>query len=217
MNDLNEIVNLCLVRIKVSSDFNDGETINAFKQLLSAIIAKPRQLVDCFYEENLSLVLSSIMTSPFPQNYPIYEGMNVRNTVFACAYYLYMHQLETGYFYDRNWPAFLLIMHLCHYEFAKCSIYMNPFAPERVQEILGKEIDYTRLINAAKGVELNMMLTARKKGFLTEEIQPWFEELYKDYDNLLANCDPFTDTAIPLYRCIGNYLKENDLTFVQRV
>lgn len=217
MNDLNKTLNLCLSKMKASSDFNDRETVSAIKDLLSVIISHPAQLVNCTCEENLSLVLSSVMTSPFPQNYTTYEGMNVRNVVFVCAYYLYMHQLEIGYFYDRNWPAFILLLHLSHNEFAKFSLEMNPFAPERIQKIMGNKIDYTRLINVAKGVELNMMLVARKTGYLTEDILPWFEELYEEYDNLLSNSDPFREAAIPLYHCIGNYLKENDLSFVNGV
>lgn len=74
-------------------------------------------------------------------------------------------------------------------------------------------IDYGCLIHAAKGVELNMMLVAKNTGYLTSDIYPWYKELFDDYDNLLSNTDPFRDVAIPLYRCFGNYLKSNDLSF----
>lgn len=217
MNVLNKALNTCLNKMRASSDLNDCETFSAIKDLLSVIISHPVQLVNYPHEEKLSLVLSGVMTSPFPQYYSTYEDMNVRNVVFACGYYLFMHQLEIGYFYDRNWPAFILFLHLTHIEFAKFSFAMNPFAPERLQKILTNKIDYSRLINVAKGVELNMMLTAKSKGFLTDDLKPWFEELYDDYDNLLSNSDPFIEAAIPLYQCIGNYLKEDDLTFANGV
>lgn len=217
MNRLNEAVNLCICKMKASSDFSDCETIAAIKNLLSVIISNPVQLINCTCEEKLSLALSSVMTSQFPEDYPVYEGMNVRNVVFVCAYYLHMHQLEEGTFYDRNWPAFILLFHLCRQEFVKFSLDMNPFAPERVQQILGRTIDYTRLNNIAKGVELNLMLTAKSTGYLIEDFRSWYDELYADRENLLINKDPFTDAAIPLYTCIGNYLKENDLTFIEGV
>lgn len=213
MNELNDALTSCLCKMKASSDFSDRETTIAIKKLLSVIIANPRLLVNFQNEEKLSLALSSIITSSFPQEYPTYKGVNVRNVVFVCGYYLYMHQLETGYFYDRNWPAFILLLHLCHSEFAKLSIDMNPFAPERIQQIMGKGINYDRLTSAAKGVELNMMLVAKKTGYLTPDIYPWYEELFDDYDNLLSNTDPFREVAIPLYQCIGNYFKSNDLSF----
>lgn len=92
---------------------------------------------------------------------------------------------------------------------------MNPFASERVQKIMGQSIAFNRAIKVAKGVELNMMLVAKRKGFLSSDIEPWFEELYEDYDELLSDKDPFSSAAIPLYQCISNYLKEDDLTFVK--
>ena len=39
------------------------------------------------------------------------------------------------------------------------------------------------------------------------------EELSEDRDELLES-DPFRKEAIPLYQVITNYLKENDVTFV---
>ena len=38
-------------------------------------------------------------------------------------------------------------------------------APEKVNEITGRPFDKQRSLNAAKGLELNMMLTAKKKSF----------------------------------------------------
>lgn len=90
---------------------------------------------------------------------------------------------------------------------------MNPFAPERINEITGRPVNNQRSLNAAKGLELNLMLTAKEKGFWMEELSQWYEELVDDMDKLLAN-DPFRKEAIPLYRLITNYLKENDVTFV---
>lgn len=40
-----------------------------------------------------------------------------------------------------------------------------------------------------------------------------YEELSEDRDELLES-DPFRKEAIPLYQVITNYLKENDVTFV---
>lgn len=217
MSTLNTAVNNCLQAMKESSDFADKATTNAIHELLSCIISSPKQLVNYPNEENLSLVLSSIMASTYPSQHPIHEGLNVRNVVFVCAYYLYMHQLDTGYFYDRNWPAFILLMHLSRNEFAKFSVEMNPFAPEKVQHLMNQEVDSNRAINVAKGVELNMMLAAKRSGFLTYDIEPWFEELYDEYDELFPDKDPFRSAAIPLYQCISNYIKEDDLTFVKMV
>ena len=216
MNDLNNAINLCLSKMKVSPDFEDLETTSAIKDLLSIIISHPAQLVNCPYEENLSLVLTSVITSSFTQSYSTFLNLNVRNFVFVCAYYLYMHQLETGYFYDRNWPSFILLIHLCHREFAKFSLQMNSLALEEGTNIIGGNIDYSDIINVSKGVELNLMIAARKKGYFSEDLKPWFDELWKEYDNLFSNCDPFRDAAIPLYFCIGKYLKRNDLSFVNR-
>ena len=124
-----------------------------------------------------------------------------------------MHQLETGMFYDRNWPAFITLLHYGRNVFAKFIVEMNPFAPERINEITGRPVNNQRSLNAAKGLELNLMLTAKEKGFWMEELSQWYEELVDDMDKLLAN-DPFRKEAIPLYRLITNYLKENDVTFV---
>lgn len=112
MKTLDTAVCNCLQTMKESSDLSDKATTVAIQELLSCIISRPKQLINYPNEENLSLVLSSIMTSRFPSIHPIYEGFNVRNVVFVCAYYLFMHQLETGYFKDRNWSAFILLLHL---------------------------------------------------------------------------------------------------------
>ena len=68
-------------------------------------------------------------------------------------------------------------------------------------------------MNAAKGLELSLMLTAKKKGFWMEKLSQWYDELSDDMDELLAS-NPFRKEAIPLYQVITNYLKENDVTFV---
>lgn len=217
MNTLNTAISNCLQAMKESSDFSDRATTDAIRELLSCIISSPKQIINNPKEENLSLVMSSIMTSSYPSLYPSLDGLDVRNVVFVCAYYLYMHQLDIGYFYDRNWPAFILLMHLGRQEFAKFSVEMNPFAPEKIQRLMNTDVDSNRALNVAKGVELNMMLAAKKSGFLTSDLEPWFEELYDEYDELLADKDPFRSAAIPLYQCISNYLKEDDLTFIKMV
>ena len=61
MNELNEALNLCLCKMKASSDFSDSETTIAVKKLLSVIIGNPKLLVNFPNEEKLSLVLSSII------------------------------------------------------------------------------------------------------------------------------------------------------------
>lgn len=199
--------------MKASEDLNDVATVSSIKDLLSCIIDNPAILINCANEEKLSIAISSILACQFPSDYPMYKDINVRNLVFATSYYLYMHQLETGMFYDRNWPAFITLLHYGRNEFAKFIIDTNPFAPERINKIMGRPIDNQRSLNAAKGLELNLMLTAKKKGFWMEELSQWYEELSDDMDELLAN-DPFRKEAIPLYQVITNYLKENDVTFV---
>ena len=211
--NIDEVLNTCLSNMKDSEDLNDVATVSSIKDLLSCIIENPVILINCANEENLSIVLSSILTYQFPSDYPTYRDINVRNLVFATSYYLYMHQLETGMFYDRNWPAFITLLHYGRNEFAKFIIDTNPFAPERINKIMGRPVDNQRSLNAAKGLELNLMLTAKKKGYWMEELSQWYEELSDDMDELLAN-DPFRKEAIPLYQVITNYLKENDVTFV---
>ena len=210
---INEVLSTCLSNMKASDDLNDYATVSSIKDLLSCIIDNPAILINCASEEKLSIALSSILTCQFPSDYPMYKDINVRNLVFATSYYLYMHQLETGMFYDRNWPAFITLLHYGRNEFAKFIIDTNPFAPERINKIMGRPIDNQRSLNAAKGLELNLMLTAKKKRVWMEELSQWYEELSDDMDELLAN-DPFRKEAIPLYQVITNYLKENDVTFV---
>lgn len=211
--NINEVLNTCLSNMKASTDFSDHATVNSIKDLLSCIIENPAELVSFANKEKLSIALSSILTCQFPSNHPTYKEINVRNMVFATSYYLYMHQLATGSFYDRNWPAFITLLHYGRNEFAKFIVETNPFAPERVNKITGRPINNMRSLNAAKGFELNMMLAAKRKGVWMSEMSSWYDELNDDIDELLAN-DPFQKEAIPLYQVIMNYLKENDITFV---
>lgn len=211
--NINEVLSTCLSNMKASDDLNDYATVSSIKDLLSCIIDNPAILINCANEEKLSIALSSILTCQFPSDYPTYKDINVRNLVFATSYYLYMHQLETGMFFDRNWSAFITLLHYGRNEFAKFIVDTNPFAPERINKIMGRPIDNQRSLNAAKGLELNLMLTAKKKGFWMEELSQWYEELSEDRDELLES-DPFRKEAIPLYQVITNYLKENDVTFV---
>ena len=211
--NINEALNSCLSNMKASVDFNDSATVSSIKDLLGCVIENPARLINFADEELLSIALSSILTCQFPSDYPIYKDINVRNLAFATSYYLFMHQLETGMFYDRNWPAFITLLHYGRNEFAKFIIDTNPFAPERINKITGRPIDNQRSINAAKGLELNLMLKTKKKGFWMEELSQWYDELSDDMDELLAN-DPFRKEAIPLYQIITNYLKENDVMFV---
>ncbi len=211
--NINEVLNTCFSNMKASDDFNDYSTVQSIKDLLSCIIDNPRQILNSQNEEKLSVVLSSILTCQFPSDYPFYKEINVRNLAFACSYYLFMHQLETGAFYDRDWPAFIGLLHYGRREFAKFIVETNPFAPERINNIMGRPINNQRSLNAAKGLELNMMLTAKRKGIWMTEMSDWYDELEDDIDELLEK-DPFRKEAIPLYQNINNYLKENDVTFV---
>lgn len=117
--NINEVLSTCLSNMKASDDLNDYATVSSIKDLLSCIIDNPAILINCANEEKLSIALSSILTCQFPSDYPTYKDINVRNLVFATSYYLYMHQLETGMFYDRNWPAFITLLHYGRNEFAK--------------------------------------------------------------------------------------------------
>lgn len=211
--NINEALSKCLSNMKASEDFGDYATVSSIKDLLSCIIDNPARLVNYSNEEKLSIVLSGVLTSQFPKDYPTYKGLNVRNLVFAISYYLFMHQLDNGMFYDRNWPAFITLLHYGRTEFAKFIVDTNPFAPERISSITGVPVSKTRSLNAAKGVELNMMATAKGKGFWMAELTDWYDELIDDKDDLLS-LDPFRKEAIPLYKTIANYLKENDVTFV---
>lgn len=211
--NINDALNSCFSNMKASADFNDTETVVSIKNLLECVIENPASIINFANEEKLSIVLSSVLTCQFPSDYPIFKDINVRNLVFATSYYLFMHQLETNMFYDRNWPAFITLLHYGRNEFAKFIIDMNPFATEKINEITGEPVDNLRSVNAAKGLELNMMLTARNKGVWMEELSQWYDELSDDMD-LLLETDPFRKEAIPLYQIISNYLKENDVTFV---
>lgn len=211
--NINDALNSCFSNMKASADFNDTETVVSIKNLLECVIENPASIINFANEEKLSIVLSSVLTCQFPSDYPIFKDINVRNLVFATSYYLFMHQLETNMSYDRNWPAFITLLHYGRNEFAKFIIDMNPFATEKINEITGEPVDNLRSVNAAKGLELNMMLTARNKGVWMEELSQWYDELSDDMD-LLLETDPFRKEAIPLYQIISNYLKENDVTFV---
>lgn len=211
--NISEALNTCLSNMKASEDFSDFATVNSIKDLLSCIIENPANVINFANDEKLSIALSSILTCQFPTDFPTYKDIDVRKLVFATSYYLYMHQLETGMFYDRNWPAFITLLHYGRNEFAKFIVKTNPFAPERINLITGRPINKQRSLNAAKGLELNMMLAAKRKGVWMPEMSGWFDELKDDMDELLAN-DPFRKEAIPLYQVISNYLKGNDVSFV---
>lgn len=211
--NINEAIDSCISNMKASVDLNDPATVSSIKDLLGCVIENPARLINFANEENLSIALSSVLTCQFPSDFPTYEGINVRNLVFATSYYLFMHQLEIGMFYDRNWPAFITLLHFGRNEFAKFIVDTNPFAPELINKIAGLPFDNQYSLNAAKGLELNLMLIAKEKGFWMDEMSQWYEELSDDMDELLA-CDPFRKKAIPLYQTITNYLKENDVTFV---
>lgn len=190
-------MDLCWIRLKSSQDFNESELVSAFKALLSAIKDNPSEIVNFPEEEKLSLVLSSIMTSPFPNTHQVYDGVDVKNLLFMCGFYLYMHQLEFSKFYDKNWPAFILLLHLGDFEFSYHYKCMN-----HNSTISGIE---------SKATELTCMMTAKKKGFLTEELIPWYEELVCDAEDLLRFYS-FKNIAIPLYRYISLKLQNNDLS-----
>ena len=215
MNTIDEIVNECFLNLKVSSDFSDQATVDSIKSLLDCIIDNPVMVTRSQNEEKFSVVMSSIMTSNFANN-ETYKGINVRNMVFACSFYLFMHQLDKGTFYDRDWSGFVTLLHYSRNEFAKFIVETNPFAPERINKITGRPIDTQRSINVAKGFELNMMLIADRKGYLYDELTDWYDELKEDADELLES-DPFRKEALPLYQVITNYLQENDITFVNNI
>ena len=86
--NINEVLSTCLSNMKASEDLNDVATVSSIKDLLSCIIENPAILINCPNEENLSIVISSILTCQFPSDHPTYKDFNVRNLVFATSYYL---------------------------------------------------------------------------------------------------------------------------------
>ena len=150
--NINEALNTCLSNMKASDDFNDEATVNSIKDLLSCMIENPAGLIGFEDEEELSVALSCVLACQFPSDYPTFKDINVRNLIFATSYYLFMHQLETGRFYDKDWPAFITLIHYGRNEFAKFIVDTNPFAPEKINEITGRPFDKQRSLNAAKGL-----------------------------------------------------------------
>jgi hypothetical protein len=211
--NIDKVLESCLSNMKASTDFSDPATVKSFKDLLECIIEKPSMLIGFDDKEKLSTALLGILVSQFASNYKQVEGLNVRNLVFITSYYLFMQQLETGMFYDREWAAFVSLIHYGRNEFANFIIEMNPFAPERINTITGKPIDTRRALNVAKGVELLLLQVAKKKGVWMSELSQWYDELFDDMDELLR-VDPFRKEALPLYQAIANYLKEDDVAFV---
>lgn len=210
--NLYETLNDCVSNMKASVDFSDYATNQSMSDLLSCIIDNPSQIINSPYEETLSLALSSIMCCSFPANNPVIKNIKVRYLVFACGYYLFMHQLETGRFYDKNWPAFIYLLHFGRKELSEFVVEMNPFAPELIHEIVGVDVDGTSSNKVAKGIELNMMAVAQRKGYLTNDLLEWYNELVSDKYELLKD-DPFVKEALPLYRVITNYINANDISF----
>ena len=78
---------------------------------------------------------------------------------------------------------------------------------------MGRPFDEKRSINAAKGLELSLMATAKNKGYFDDDLEDWFDELYDDRYELIKD-DPLKNEALPLYQIIGNYLKAGDVMFV---
>ncbi len=70
------------------------------------------------------------------------------------------------------------------------------------------EAIYTDVLGFQKSEESLMGVCLMKT-----HIRVAYEELSEDRDELLES-DPFRKEAIPLYQVITNYLKENDVTFV---
>ena len=71
-----------------------------------------------------------------------------------------------------------------------------------------KRFIYTDVLGFQKSEESLMGVCLMKT-----HIRVAYEELSEDRDELLES-DPFRKEAIPLYQVITNYLKENDVTFV---
>ncbi len=130
---LNEALNTCLRNMKASEDFNDDATISSMQELLCCIIDDPTQVITYPDEERLSIALASIMTSQYPNDYGYCKDVNIKNLVFACGYYLFMHQLDKGTFYDRNWPAFLTLIHVGRRVLANFIVGIIPYATESVK------------------------------------------------------------------------------------
>lgn len=70
------------------------------------------------------------------------------------------------------------------------------------------------VINRMTGIiEVDDCLLTLDTSLLCRRYRRHGEELSEDRDELLES-DPFRKEAIPLYQVITNYLKENDVTFV---
>lgn len=213
---LNEALNSCLCNMKASLDFNDDATIASIQELLSCIIEDPSQVINYPDEERLSIALASIMTSQYPNEYGYYKNVNIKNLVFACGYYLFMHQLEKGRFIDRNWPAFLTLLHIGRRVFANFIVGIIPYASEAVKYSFTAYREEQSPIDAARGIELNMMAAAQKKGFLTDDLIDWYYQLLPGKHELLEP-NPFVKIAIPLYHTIAEILKSGNIDFANSI
>lgn len=215
MESLDSLLNKCNTEMGASVGYNKDNAEEAMRKLLSKIIENPKTLTVFYRPETLAVTLSNILRSDYPDKYDYIDGINTRRMIFATGFYLFMYQIATGYFLDKDWPAFVSLIHNGRMEFAHFIMITNPFAPELRDKILGKEIDNTRCLTAVKGIELNMMLAANNKGFLNYDIKSWYDELIKERDKLLE-IDHFSKEAIPLFDLFSKNIKLNDITFVNK-
>ncbi len=216
MNDFDKILNRCIESIKHSDDMQDDETFSSFILLLNTITTNPSIIVGYGKEMQLSVVLSCILTSGFTNRIRYINNIKTSYLVFAAGYYLFMHQLENGTFYDKNWPSFLVLLQEGKDLHANLIVANDPSSqgsPYNVMDMCRFQTLDLNKYRIVRGIEFNMMIVAHKTGFLPLEFMNYLNNLETEAQEILAD-NPFQKYAIPLYKTFAKCFKSGDLDFL---
>ena len=212
--DVNSAIDIAIAAIRRGSNYTDVETVSSFIILLDAIIESPNEIFSLNNPLKLSIVLTTLVTSGFPEKHPYYYNYNTGKIACAVGFYCFMKQMKAT-LPAPNLPTIIVLLHDGRHYMADLfeeSMNSNVRSPYNIFDILDSYEASSKKYAIVKGLEFLMHKTYNEYGLYDETLTEWKSDLNSEIDRIknVAETENFFDYAKMLYEYLDKKFKSKE-------
>lgn len=222
---LQSVIRIAMTALQNSDDFSDARTTASMMLFTSYITEHPNSVLSCDDLRDLGIIISSIMTSNFIEEYPTYNGISQGEVLCAVGFYAYMEQLKQGTLMNNHYPAFVLLLHhgrkylnniyeqmlMKNAGLQNMSAY-NPFDRFEYEDIANKVQRQT------KAFEYIMLVMGRQRCDYDDCFNKWLKELTIEFGmSFQTEYKKYTGEAKKIHRYIvDDLMSDSPFNYAKR-
>lgn len=209
---IEEAVDLTIAALRVSPDYKDTRAVSSFMLLLDTIIGSPQDILTLRNPLKLSIVLTSLVTSGFPERYPRYYNYNTGMVACAMGFYCFMKQLQTNV-NAHNLPTIIVLLHDGRDYMAKIveDCLTSSRSPYNPLDMFDLEDMDSKKYAVVKAIEYIMHKKYNDYGLSDLNLNAWKLSIISEIKTLeqILGTDDYFSYAIKVYEHIDRKLKSS--------